>query len=93
MLRVRSRLEHGVNGDLGTVIVTAMGSEGSCNLVQEISFHIVKFLNFWYLKSISALLCQNFGISGGFEPPSVRHCSDQACYLPVQSTALKSHVA
>jgi hypothetical protein len=26
------------------------GSEGSCNLVQEISFHIVNFLNFWYFR-------------------------------------------
>ena len=26
------------------------GSGGSCNLVQEISFHIVKFLNFWYFR-------------------------------------------
>jgi hypothetical protein len=28
------------------------GSEGRCNLVQEISFHIVKFPNFWYFKTI-----------------------------------------
>jgi len=29
------------------------GSGGSCNLVQEISFHIVNFvLNFWYFKTI-----------------------------------------
>jgi hypothetical protein len=26
------------------------GSGGSCNLVQEISFHIVKFLNSWYSR-------------------------------------------
>jgi hypothetical protein len=26
-------------------------SGGSCKLVQEISFHIVKFLNFWYFNS------------------------------------------
>jgi hypothetical protein len=26
------------------------GSGGSCNLVQEISFHIVNFLNFWYFR-------------------------------------------
>jgi hypothetical protein len=24
------------------------GFDGSCNLVQQISFHIVNFLNFWY---------------------------------------------
>jgi len=24
----------------------------SCNLVQEILFHIVKFLNFWYFKTL-----------------------------------------
>jgi hypothetical protein len=28
------------------------GSGGSCNLVQEILFHIVNFLNFWYFKTI-----------------------------------------
>ena len=28
------------------------GSGGSCNSVQEISFHIVKFFNFWYFKTI-----------------------------------------
>ena len=29
------------------------GSGGSCSLVKEISFHIVKFfLNFWYFKTI-----------------------------------------
>ena len=28
------------------------GSGGSCNFVQEISFHIVTFLNFWYVKTI-----------------------------------------
>ena len=28
------------------------GSGGSCNLVKEISFHTVKFLNFWYFKTI-----------------------------------------
>ena len=26
------------------------GSRGSCNLLQEISFHMVNFLNFWYFK-------------------------------------------
>ena len=29
------------------------GSGSSCNLVQEISFHIIKFyFNFWYFKTI-----------------------------------------
>ena len=28
------------------------GSGGSCNLVQEISFHMPNFLNFWYFKTI-----------------------------------------
>jgi len=28
------------------------GSGGSCNVVEEISFHIVKVLNFWYCKTI-----------------------------------------
>ena len=31
------------NGDLGGGSPLVRGSEGSCNLVQEISFHIVKF--------------------------------------------------
>ena len=31
------------NGDLGAVAPLVRGSGGSCNLVQEISFHIVKF--------------------------------------------------
>ena len=31
------------NGDLGAVASLVRGSGGSCNLVQEISFHIVKF--------------------------------------------------
>ena len=31
------------NGDLGAVAPVFRGSGGSCNLVQEISFHIVKF--------------------------------------------------
>ena len=30
------------NGDLGAVAPPVRGSGGSCNLVQEISFHIVK---------------------------------------------------
>jgi len=30
------------NGDLGAVAPPVRGSEGSCNLVQEISFHTVK---------------------------------------------------
>jgi hypothetical protein len=31
------------NGDLWAVAPLVKGSGGSCNLVQEISFHIVKF--------------------------------------------------
>ena len=31
------------NGDVGTVAPLVRGSGGSCNLVQEISFYIVKF--------------------------------------------------
>ena len=31
------------NGDLGAVAPLVRGSGGNCNLVQEISFHIVKF--------------------------------------------------
>jgi len=34
------------NGDLGAVDPLIMGSRGSYNLVQEMTFHIKKFLNF-----------------------------------------------
>ena len=36
-------LEDRENGDLGGGSPIVRGSGGSCNLVQEISFHIVKF--------------------------------------------------
>ena len=35
--------DRGENGDLGGGSPLVRGSGGSCNLVQEISFHIVKF--------------------------------------------------
>ena len=38
-----SVVDRGQNGDLGAVAPLLRGSGGSCNLVQEISFHIVKF--------------------------------------------------
>ena len=31
------------NGDMGAVAPLVRGFGGSCNLIQEISFHIVKF--------------------------------------------------
>jgi len=31
------------DGDLGTLVPLVRGSGGSCNLVQEISIHVVKF--------------------------------------------------
>jgi len=37
------------NGDLGGGSPLVRGSGGSCNLVQEISFHIVKFSQFLVL--------------------------------------------
>ena len=37
------------NGDLGVIAPLVRGSGGSCNLVQEISFHIVKFSQFLVL--------------------------------------------
>ena len=43
----RGQKERGSGG--GSPLVR--GSGGSCNLVQEISFHIVKFY-FWYFKTI-----------------------------------------
>jgi len=46
----RRQTEGGSGG--GSPLVT--GSVGSCNLMQDISFHIRsrKFLNFWYFKTI-----------------------------------------
>ena len=41
--KVQLRTEDRENGDLGAVATIVRGSGGSCNLVQEISFHIVKF--------------------------------------------------
>ena len=35
------------NGDLGGGSPLVRGSGGSCNLVQEMSFHIVNFFNFF----------------------------------------------
>jgi hypothetical protein len=42
----RGQRERGSGG--GSRLVRGPG--GSCNLVQEISFHIVNFLNFWYFS-------------------------------------------
>jgi hypothetical protein len=42
----RGESERGSGG--GSPIVRGFG--GSCKLVQEISFHIVKLLNFWYFR-------------------------------------------
>ena len=50
--QIQLRTEDRENGDLGAVAPLVWGSGGSCNLVQEISFRIVKFLNFWYFKNI-----------------------------------------
>jgi len=41
--QIQLRTEDRENGDLGTEAPLVRGSGGSCNLVQEISFHIVKF--------------------------------------------------
>ena len=43
----RGQRERGFGG--GSPLVR--GSGGSCNLVQETSFHIGNFLNFWYFKT------------------------------------------
>ena len=40
--QIQLRTEDRENGDLGAVDPLVRGSGGSCNLVQEISFHIVK---------------------------------------------------
>ena len=41
--QIQLRTEDRENGDLGVVAPLVKGSGCSCNLVQEISFHIVKF--------------------------------------------------
>jgi len=41
--QIQFRTEDRENGDLGGSSPIARGSGGSCNLVQEISFHVVKF--------------------------------------------------
>ena len=41
--QIQLRTEDRENGNLGAVAPLVRGSGGSCNLVQEISFHIVKF--------------------------------------------------
>jgi len=41
--QIQLRTEDRENGDLWAVAPLVRGSGGSCNLVQEMSFHIVKF--------------------------------------------------
>ena len=41
--QIQLRTENRQNGDLGAVTPLVRGSGGSCNLVQEILFHIVNF--------------------------------------------------
>ena len=41
--QIQLRTEDRENGDLAAVAPLVRGSGGSCNSVQEISFHIVKF--------------------------------------------------
>ena len=45
--QIQLRTEDRENGDLGGGSPLVRGSRGSCNLVQEISFHIVKFSSFF----------------------------------------------
>jgi len=47
---VEDRGRRGRGSGCGSPLVR--GSGGSCNLIQEISFHTVKFINFWYFKTI-----------------------------------------
>ena len=47
--QIQLRTEDRENGNLGAVAPLVRGSGGSCNLVQEISFHIVKFSQFLVL--------------------------------------------
>ena len=48
--QIQLRTEDRENGDLGDGSPLVRGSGGSCNLVQEISFHTLNFLNFWYFS-------------------------------------------
>ena len=41
--QIQLRTEDRENGDLGGRCSLVRGSGGSCNLIQEISFHIVRF--------------------------------------------------
>ena len=41
--QIQLRTEDVENGDLGALAPLVKGSGGSCNLVQEISYHVVKF--------------------------------------------------
>jgi len=41
--QIQLRTENREKWDLGAVAPLVRGSGGSCNLVQEISFHLVKF--------------------------------------------------
>ena len=47
--QIQLRTEDREKGDLGAVAPLDRGSGGSCNLVKEISFHIVKFSYFLVL--------------------------------------------
>jgi len=47
--QIQLRTEDGENGDMGGGSTLVRGSGGSCNLVQEISFHIVKLSSFLVL--------------------------------------------
>ena len=50
--QIQLRTEDRENGDLGAVAPLVRGPGGSCSLVQEISFHIVKFSQFLVLPTI-----------------------------------------
>jgi len=47
--QIQLRTEDRENGDLGGGSPLVRGSGGSCSLVQEISFHIIKFSQFLVL--------------------------------------------
>jgi len=47
------RTEDVENEDLGAVAALVRGSGGRCNLVQEISFRIVKVSYFWYFNPLT----------------------------------------
>ena len=61
--QIQLRTEDRENGDLGCGSPLVRGSGGSCNLVQEISFHIVKFSYFFATLRLFMMTTNLFAIA------------------------------